>query len=68
MYWRVLVSDAFSISRSSLLMSMGSCGITTAAFTPEPSTEGSPNEPWPWSIQQGMCVWSKLSSPSGVEV
>ena len=68
MYWRVLLSDCFSMIRSSLLISIGVFGITTAAFTPEPSEEGMPKEPWPWSIQQGMFSMSNWSDPSGVEV
>ncbi|MCB1423878.1 MAG: hypothetical protein KDJ69_15745 [Nitratireductor sp.] len=42
--------------------------VTTAAFTPDPSTEGRPNEPSPWSIQHGMVSWSSSVLPSGVEV
>ena len=68
MYVRVLLSDCFSMRRSSLLISIGVLGITTAALTPDPSEDGMPKDPCPWSIQHGILAISKASEPSGVEV
>ena len=47
---------------------MGVWGITTAAFTPDPSDEGMPKLPCPWSINYGMFSMSNASDPSGVDV